>query len=87
MEGTLRHGLFPGSRGIFKLSTGSGKGTATLPCLTQDTPCSQVSESIINDDAKWSFSDNSSEILHGMGQLLRDQPSGWKEPLEVSSHQ
>ena len=51
--------------------------------MTQDTPHSQVSESIINDDAQWSFSDNSLEILHGMGQLLRDQPSGWKEPPEV----
>ena len=83
MEGTLQHGLFPGSRGIFKLSTGSEEGTPTLPCLTQDTPRSQVSESIINDDAQWSFSDNSLEILGGMGQLLRDQPSGWKEPPEV----
>ena len=49
---------------------GSKEGTPTLPCLTQDAPHSQVSESIINDNAQWSFSDNGSETLHGMGQLL-----------------
>ena len=62
---------------------GSEEGTPTLPCLTQDAPRSQVSESIINDNARWSFSDNGSEILNGMGQLLQDQPTGWTELSEV----
>ena len=54
-----------------------------LPCLTQDAPRSQVSESVYNDNARWSFFDNGSEILHGMGQLLQDQLADWTEPSEV----
>ena len=63
---------------------GSEEGTPTLPCLFRDTSCSKVSESFIKDNAQWSFSDNGLEILRGMGQLHREQPSNWPGPLTLS---
>ena len=51
-----------------------------LPYLTQDVSCTQVRNSSIVKEAQWSFSDHSSEILRGMGQLLSNPTSNWLDP-------